>query len=84
LDITKIIGYSAAFLTTISFLPQVIRTIQTRSARDLSVGMLVLFLTGVGLWLVYGLRSHQMPIIAANGVTLGLVLVLCFCKFTYK
>jgi MtN3 and saliva related transmembrane protein len=84
LDVTKIIGYSAALLTTISFLPQVIRTIRTRSARDLSIGMLVLFLAGIGMWLVYGLMTNQMPIIAANGTTLLLVIILCICKFIYK
>lgn len=84
LDATKIIGYSAALLTTISFLPQVVQTIKTRSARDISIGMLVLCLAGVGMWLVYGLLTHQMPIIAANVTTMGLVIVLCVCKFIYK
>jgi MtN3 and saliva related transmembrane protein len=80
----EIIGFAAALLTTVSFLPQVARASKTRSTRDLSFGMVLLLFAGIGLWLVYGLLTHQMPLIASNIVTLGLVVTLIVCKLRYK
>ena len=68
-----LLGYLAAFLTTLSFLPQVLRTWRSGSARDLSLSMLLLFLAGLLLWLAYGVIRADPPLIAANGVTAGLV-----------
>ena len=67
-----LIGLAAAFCTTIAFLPQVIQTWRTRSTRDLSLPMFSIFTTGIALWLVYGLIVRDIPLIAANGVTLVL------------
>jgi MtN3 and saliva related transmembrane protein len=64
------IGFLAATLTTLSFAPQLIKTWQTRSADDLSLGMLWAFVLGVFLWLVYGLAIGSTPLVAANAVTL--------------
>jgi len=74
-----ILGFLAGTCTTLAFVPQVIRTWRTGSAHDLSLGMLLVFNLGVGLWLVYGLALGAAPIVAANAVTLplsGLLLVL--------
>ena len=76
---TDILGLAAGTLTTAAFLPQVIRTLRLRSAREISLGWIVTFTAGVALWLVYGLRLGSWPIITANAVTLvltGLILVL--------
>lgn len=73
------IGFMAATLTTVAFIPQVIKVLHTRSARDVSVGMYALFTAGVALWLGYGLLIGSWPVIAANGITLilaGAVLVM--------
>lgn len=73
------IGFMAAILTTISFLPQVLKVWQTRSARDVSLGMYLLFTVGVLLWLIYGLLLQSWPIILSNLITLllaGLVLAM--------
>jgi MtN3 and saliva related transmembrane protein len=73
------IGFVAATLTTISFIPQVIKVWKTRSARDVSLGMYALFTTGVALWLAYGLLIESWPVIVANSITLflaGAVLVM--------
>lgn len=73
------IGFIAAILTTISFLPQVLKVWQTRSARDVSLGMYLLFTVGVLLWLIYGLLLQSWPIILSNLITLllaGLVLAM--------
>jgi MtN3 and saliva related transmembrane protein len=74
-----LIGFAAAVLTTIAFVPQVIKVLRTRSTRDVSTGMYALFTTGVALWLGYGILVGSWPVILANAVTLllaGMVLVL--------
>lgn len=73
------IGFFAAILTTISFLPQVVKVWQTRSAKDVSLGMYLLFSVGVSLWLVYGILVQSWPIILSNFITLllaGIVLAM--------
>lgn len=78
-----ILGLAAGALTTIAFVPQVIRTWKTKSARDLSLGMYLIFCSGVLLWLIYGWIIEDIPIIIANAVTLSLVLVVLYFKLTY-
>jgi MtN3 and saliva related transmembrane protein len=76
---TAAIGLLAALLTTAAFLPQVLHTLATRDTRGISLRMYVVFVAGVLLWLVYGLLKRDLPLIAANAVTLalaGTVLVL--------
>ncbi len=70
------IGYAAASLTTAAWVPQIVRVWRTKSADDLSPGMLAAFTSGVLLWLVFGLARESGPIIVANTVTLVLSLVL--------
>ena len=72
MDIVNITGSLAGGLTTIAFIPQVVRTWKTRSAQDISLFMFLLFSCGVLLWLVYGILLHALPIIVANGITLAL------------
>jgi MtN3 and saliva related transmembrane protein len=72
MDIVNIIGSLAGGLTTIAFIPQVVRTWRTRSAQDISLFMFLLFSCGVLLWLIYGILLHAPPIILANGITLAL------------
>ncbi|MEO9475688.1 MAG: SemiSWEET transporter [Cyclobacteriaceae bacterium] len=74
------IGFIAAFCTTISFLPQVIRTIKTRNTYGISLSMYSLFVTGVVMWLIYGLQIGDMPMIVANAITLGLGSIILFMK----
>jgi len=78
---TELIGTLAATLTTLSFLPQVAKTWQTRSAADFSWIWLVAFAAGLALWLVYGIALVSLPLIAANGITLSLVLLITFVKW---
>jgi MtN3 and saliva related transmembrane protein len=82
-DAIDAIGYAAAALTTLSWVPQLQRTWRTRSAADLSTGMLAAFTTGVALWLVYGLALGSSPVILANGVTLALALGLIVLKLLF-
>jgi MtN3 and saliva related transmembrane protein len=66
------IGSIAGTLTTLAFLPQVIKTWRSRSTRDISLVMFLAFCTGVVLWLIYGLMTQAWPVIIANAVTLVL------------
>ncbi|MDD1690972.1 MAG: SemiSWEET transporter [Methanoregula sp.] len=84
MDTVLIIGYIAGALTTISFIPQVVKAWKMRETRDLSLAMLVLFAVGVFLWTLYGVWVDSLPIIAANMITLVLILVLLCLKFRYK
>ena len=76
----NIIGLVAGTLTTIAFVPQVVKTWRSRRADDVSLGMLLLFTTGVALWEVYGLTIGAVPVIAANAVTVLLALVMIVLK----
>ena len=79
----NIIGYCAATLTTISFLPQLIRVIKLRSARDISLGMFLIFTAGTGFWLTYGILSHSAPVWIANAVTFVLSLSILILKLRF-
>lgn len=79
LNLSNIIGYSAAFLTTIAFAPQAYQSWRTRNLDGISLTMYSLFTAGVALWFFYGLLIHSMPVIIANAITLmlsSIVLVL--------
>ncbi len=78
------LGLLAGTLTTISFVPQVWHTWKTRSAKDLSLGMLLIFTLGIALWLIYGLWMQAAPLIASNVVTLVLASTLLGFKLTFK
>lgn len=67
-----VIGYMAAFCTTFSFIPQVLRAWQTRNTQAISLSMYLVFVTGIALWLAYGLLIGNWPMIIANFVTLTL------------
>ncbi len=62
-------GYLAAVMTTLAFVPQAIKTIRSKDTRSISLGMYVVFTTGIGFWLVYGIALNSMPMILANIVT---------------
>jgi len=78
-----LIGSIAGTLTTVSFLPQVLKTYRSRSAKDISLVMFLLFSLGVFLWLLYGLSLQSMPIIVSNGITLVLALSILVMKFWF-
>lgn len=83
-NIVEVLGLTAGFLTTVSFIPQVIKTWRSRSAKDLSLGMFMIFWMGVFLWLVYGLIIENLPIVIANGFTLALASTILIFKFRFK
>ena len=84
MDSTILVGYIAGALTTIAFVPQVVKAWKLGETRDLSLAMLVLIGIGVLLWTVYGLWVASMPIISANLITFVLVIVLLGLKIRYN
>jgi len=80
----ELIGSIAAILTTISFLPQVIKTYKEKSAENLSATMLLVMTSGVILWLIYGILKNSFPLIAGNVITLVLTSILIYFKFSYS
>jgi MtN3 and saliva related transmembrane protein len=78
------LGLIAGVLTTIAYLPQLIKTWQTKSAHDLSWSMLIVLCAGIILWLVYGFYIQNLPIIAANIVTFLFTSMILVLKIKYK
>lgn len=78
--IETIIGYMAAFCTTASFLPQVVKVFKSKHTKDISLGMFSLMTAGVSFWLIYGLILTSWPIIAANMITVPLSLYILVMK----
>ena len=79
-----IIGLVAGTLTTLSFLPQLLRTLRLRRASDISGVWLASFISGVTLWLIYGLMLSSFPIVVANAATLALTLPILALKISYR
>jgi MtN3 and saliva related transmembrane protein len=84
MDNIELIGFAAAFLTTAAFLPQVYKTWKTKDVSALSLPMLLMFITGITLWLVYALYIGSPSMIAANGITIGSTILLIYFKIKYS
>lgn len=84
MNTVSLLGLLAGTLTTTAFIPQVLKTWKSKSAKDLSLGMFSIFTTGVLLWLAYGIIINDMPVIAANLITLILASLLLSWKLRWK
>ena len=82
--IIKYIGFFAAFCTTFAFLLQAIKVYKSKSTKDISLYMFLIFTIGVLSWLIYGLIINDLPVILANAVTLVLSLFILIYKLKYK
>ena len=82
--IWKIIGLSAAFLTMLSFVPQILKTIRSKSVEDVSIGTIAQLSLGVTLWIVYGVYLKNGIIILANTVSLVTMVILLYLYFMYR
>ena len=76
-------GFIAAALTTIAFLPQVIKTWKTKKAEDVSIVMLLLFITGLLFWIIYAIETNALPVLIANIITCMLNLTILTLKLIY-
>ncbi len=81
--VVETIGFTAATLTTVALVPQLVSVWRLRSAREISLEMFVMFSLGVTLWLVYGVALHAMPVVLANAVTLVLSLAILALKLRF-
>lgn len=84
MKITTLIGLIAATITTLSFIPQLIKTWKLKETKDISLLMFVTLGVGIILWIIYGFLLWDLPLILANGITFIFVLVILFFKFKYK
>lgn len=78
-----LVGYAAAALTSLAFVPQAIKTIRTRDTRAISLWMYVAFTAGVALWWLYGIELHSWPVKLANAVTFTLSATVLALKIRY-
>ena len=76
-------GFIAAALTTVAFVPQVIKTWKTKQAEDVSIVMLVMFITGILFWIIYAIQTSSVPVLIANIITLILNLTILTLKLIY-
>ena len=79
-----IYGYFAAILTTAAFLPQLIKTLQTKKADDVSLTTLIMFIVGVLSWIIYGFKISSAPILIANLITLILNFLILISKLYFS
>ena len=82
-QLADVVGYAAAVLTTVSFVPQAWHTWRTRDVGGISLGMYAVFAAGVFLWLVYGLLLDAWPVIVANAITLALAIAILAMKLKW-
>ncbi|WP_269622668.1 SemiSWEET family sugar transporter [Prochlorococcus marinus] len=79
-----IFGFLAALLTSIAFLPQVIKIWKTKNAEDISITMLVIFISGLLFWIIYAIKKNDLPVLLANLTTLVLNSIILGLKLVYK
>jgi MtN3 and saliva related transmembrane protein len=75
-----IIGLLAGACTTLSFLPQAIKTFKMEETRDISLSMYIILSAGILLWIIYGILIHDLPVILANSISFALVNIILFLK----
>ncbi|HEU0109827.1 MAG TPA: SemiSWEET transporter [Flavisolibacter sp.] len=80
---TQIIGLAAGVLTASSLIPQVVKTIKEKKADDVSLVMLLILMTGIGLWIVYGIKRDDLPIIATNSFSLLVNVTMIVLRIKY-
>ena len=83
MNFVTVLGLVAGVLTTVAFLPQVIRTWKTRSTKDISLGMFSIYVAGIALWLAYGLMLGDLPLILSNIVTFVLAGTILLLKLRH-
>lgn len=84
MGLSELLGYPAAFFTTVAFVPQAWKSWRTRDLSGISLPMYALFTLGVAFWLAYGLAIGSVPVVVANGVTLVLAAVVLWLKLNER
>ena len=83
MDIVTKLGFLAAILSTSAFIPQVYKVVKTKNTTDISLGMYIIFIAGIGCWLVYSFLIFNIPMISANIATIILAGIVMFYKIKY-
>lgn len=83
MDWIELCGYVGSFLSSVTFLPQVVKAWQTKSVGDLSLTMMLIVVVNTCIWIVYGIGKHANPIIVCNGIICFLALLLVYFKFNF-
>jgi MtN3 and saliva related transmembrane protein len=78
------LGLVAGTLTSIAAIPQLVKTLRTRHARDISIWQPLLLAIGIALWLMYGMLIHDLPLVLANIVPLICNVMLTILKVRYR
>lgn len=81
---SEFLGFAAGVITTLALLPQAMKILMTRRTRDISLLWAVSMNVGLLLWLLYGLAKNDMPMIAANSISLLLLFIILLCKLRYR
>lgn len=81
---TDILGLAAGVCTTVAVIPQIKKAWKTKKVEDVSPGMFTILIIGVFLWVIYGITQKDLPIIAANGLSLGLNSVMLYLMLRYR
>jgi MtN3 and saliva related transmembrane protein len=83
MELSTVIGMIAGALTTLAYIPQVVKTWRSKSTKDISVGTFVSLCLGLLMWVFYGFSIHSLPVIVANIVSLALVFIVLIFKIRY-
>ena len=84
MNYVTVLGLIAGILTTIAFLPQLIKSWRTKSTHDVSLAMFVVLCTGILLWIIYGILINSFPVIVANVVTFVIAILILILKIRYE
>lgn len=84
MSLINIVGYTAAFLSTITFIPQVFQTWKTKKTKDISFLSIIFIISSTALWVIYGILTKQFPVLITNASIFILGLFLLILKITYK
>ena len=83
IDLIEMAGHTGAVLSSITFIPQVLKAWKTKSVGDLSIVMMLIVFFSTIIWLVYGFALNLMPVIIANSIICALSVVLIYFKFAF-
>lgn len=84
MNIQNFFGIAGGIVSSVTFLPQVIKIWKTKSAKDLSMVTLFFLILNVSLWLTYGALIGDLPLMITNGIVLAMVLMMVYFKLTFK
>ena len=84
METTQLVGIAAGVLTSVSMLPQLIKILKEKKAEDVSIVMLLVLISGLALWAVYGFMREDWPIIVTNSFSFLLNIIVLFCRIKFS